>query len=126
MRLYAYVLEAKDLPVKSGSYVKLQLGKFKSKTIVRNGSDPVWNEEFVFRVYDVEDELVVSIYDHDDDSGLFSVSGYLVGRVRIPVWTVADEENHCLPPTWFALLKPKTGKYSKRNSGLCFLDHVFT
>lgn len=121
MRLYVYVLEAKDLPVKSSSYVKLQVGKFKFKTIVRNGSDPVWNEEFVFRVHDVEDELVVSIYDHDDDTGLFNVSGGLVDRVRIPVWTVAGEENHCLPPTWFALPKPKTGKYSKRNSGKILL-----
>ncbi|KAJ8440333.1 hypothetical protein Cgig2_012769 [Carnegiea gigantea] len=121
MRLYVYVLEAKDLPVKSSSYVKLQVGKFKSKTIVRNGSDPVWNEEFVFRVHDVGDELIVSIYDNDDDSGLFNVSGYLVSRVRIPVWTVGGEENQCLPPTWFALPKPKTGKYSKRNSGKILL-----
>lgn len=122
MRLYVYVLEAKDLPVKSRSYVKLQVGKFKSKTRLVNGSDPVWNEEFVFRVHDLNDELVLSIYHHDDDddsySRVFNVSGFLLGRVRVPVWTVSGEENMCLPPTWFSLQKPKNGKHAKQNSGL--------
>ncbi|KMT10701.1 hypothetical protein BVRB_5g118100 [Beta vulgaris subsp. vulgaris] len=125
MRLYVYVLEAKDLPVKSRSYVKLQVGKFKSKTRLVNGSDPVWNEEFVFRVHDLNDELVLSIYHHDDDddsySRVFNVSGFLLGRVRVPVWTVSGEENMCLPPTWFSLQKPKNGKHAKQNSGKILL-----
>ena len=54
MRLYVYVLEAKDLSVKD-SYVKLQVEKHKSKTrILRNTMMPVWNEEFVFRVHDMD------------------------------------------------------------------------
>ena len=62
-----YVLEAKDLSVKD-SYVKLQVGKHKSKTrILRNTMMPVWNEEFVFRVHDMDEELVVSLFHHDDD-----------------------------------------------------------
>ncbi|KAK9684786.1 hypothetical protein RND81_10G232500 [Saponaria officinalis] len=130
MRLYVYVLEAKDLGVKRSSYVKLQVGKSKSKTrVVRSGSDPVWNEEFVFRVHDLEDELLVSIYHHDDDdhddgdddggdrkvksARLFNVSGYLVGRVRVPVWNVLAEGNPCLSPTWFSLENPKPAKHSK-------------
>ncbi|KAH9626909.1 hypothetical protein KSS87_014970 [Heliosperma pusillum] len=136
MRLYVYVLEAKELAIKSGSssYVKLQVGKFKSKTrVVRNGSDPVWNEEFVFRVHDMEDELLVSIYHHDDvevgddsnkginNSRLFNISGYLVGRVRVSVWTVMGEENQCLPPTWFSLENSKVGKHTKRSCGKVLL-----
>lgn len=120
-----YVLEAKDLPVKSTSYVKLQVGKFKSKTRKVSGSDPVWNEEFVFRVHDLDEELVLSIYDRDDDddsySRFFNVSGFLVGRVRVPVWTIVGEENECFPPTWFSLQKPKSGKHMKRNCGKILL-----
>ncbi|KAL2935787.1 hypothetical protein RDABS01_018905 [Bienertia sinuspersici] len=127
MRLYVYVLEAKDLPVQnSTSYVKLQVGKFKSKTRKVIGSDPVWNEEFVFRVHDLDEELVLSIYHHDDDddsySRFFNVSGFLVGRVRIPVWSVDGEEYECLPPTWFSLQNPKTGnKHTKNNYGKILL-----
>ncbi|XP_021733545.1 C2 and GRAM domain-containing protein At5g50170-like [Chenopodium quinoa] len=124
MRLYAYVLEAKDLPVKNSSYVKLQVGKFKSKTRIVSGSDPVWNEEFVFRVHDLEDELVLSIYHHDEDDSyarFFNVSGFLVGRVRVPVWTVVGEESECLPPTWFSLQNPKAGKRMKKNVGKILL-----
>lgn len=117
-----YVLEANDLPVKSSSYVKLQVGKFKSKTRTITGSDPVWNEEFVFRVHDLEDEHVLSVYNRDDDdsySRFFNVSGFLLGRIRVPVWTVSGEENECLPPTWFSLTKPKNGKqHVKRKCGL--------
>ncbi|CAO2826440.1 unnamed protein product [Amaranthus hypochondriacus] len=125
MRLYVYVLEANDLPVKSSSYVKLQVGKFKSKTRTITGSDPVWNEEFVFRVHDLEDELVLSVYNRDDDdsySRFFNVSGFLLGRIRVPVWTVSGEENECLPPTWFSLTKPKNGKqHVKRKCGKILL-----
>ncbi|KAK3037535.1 hypothetical protein RJ639_030343 [Escallonia herrerae] len=117
MRLFVYVLEGKDWPVKD-SYVKLQVGKFKSKTrVLKNTTNPVWNEEFVFRVHDMEDELVVSVYHHDDDSGFFIVSGDLVGRVRVPVWSVAGEENHNLPPTWFSLEKPKSHKSINQDCG---------
>ncbi|GAB4824893.1 hypothetical protein Ancab_007763 [Ancistrocladus abbreviatus] len=121
MRLYVYVLEAKGLPIES-CFVKLQLGKSKSKTrIVRNRPDPIWNEEFVFRVHDLEDELIVSVFHHGDNPRLFHISGYLVGEVRIPVWNVANEENQTLPPTWFSLEKPKTSKYIANNCGKILL-----
>ncbi|KAL5814872.1 hypothetical protein ACOSQ4_025513 [Xanthoceras sorbifolium] len=112
MRLYVYVLQAKDLLVRD-SYVKVQVGKYKSKTrILRNNANPVWNEEFVFRIHDVEvEELVVSVFNHDHDSGFLHTSGDCMGRVRIPVWSVAAENNQVLPPTWFSLEHSKTGKY---------------
>lgn len=110
MRLFVYLLEGRDLVVKD-SYVKLKVGKSKSKTrVLKNTRNPVWNEEFVFRVHDLADNLVLSVYQFNEDSGIFNVVGDLVGRVKIPVRSVAAEENHNLPPTWFSLEKRKTLK----------------
>uniref|UniRef100_A0A2N9GVK6 C2 domain-containing protein n=1 Tax=Fagus sylvatica TaxID=28930 RepID=A0A2N9GVK6_FAGSY len=121
MRLYVYVLEGKDLSVKD-SYVKIQVGKHKSKTrILRNTHMPIWNEEFVFSVHDTDEELVVSLFRHDDEPRVFHGSRDLVGRVRIPAWSIAAEENHTLPPTWFALEKPKSGKFISEDCGKIFL-----
>lgn len=112
-----YLLEGRNLGVKE-SYVKLQLGKFKSKTrILKNTKDPVWQEEFVFRVRDFGEELVLSVYAHNGDAGFFIGSGDLVGRVKIPVWCVVAEENQNLPPTWFSLQRPKNGKSIDRDDG---------
>ncbi|EOY20882.1 C2 calcium/lipid-binding and GRAM domain containing protein, putative [Theobroma cacao] len=121
MRLYVYVLQAKDLGVED-IYVKLQVGKFKSKTrTLRNTLNPIWNEEFVFRVHDVGEQVVVSVFHHDDDSGFFNASKDLVGRVRIPVWLIADEDNQTLPPTWLSLEKPKTGRFINKDCGKILL-----
>lgn len=116
-----YVFEAKGLPVKE-SYVKVQLGKYKSKTrIIKNSINPVWNEEFVFKLDDVDDddEVVFSAFHHDgDDSGFFhSGSGDFMGRVRIPVLPVFQKDNQMLPPTWFSLEKSKTGKFTHISCG---------
>ncbi|KAL7161745.1 hypothetical protein ACSBR2_042257 [Camellia fascicularis] len=123
MRLYVYVLEGKDLAAKD-SYVKLQIGKHKFKTrVLRDTTNPAWNEEFAFRVQAMDDELVVSVYHHDDDSGFFNASGDLMGRVRIPVWSVVAEENHSLPPTWFSISieKPKASKSINKDGGKILL-----
>lgn len=116
MRLYVYVMEAQELIVKD-SCVELQVGKHKSKTrILRNTTNPAWNEEFVFRVYDMNEELLVSLFHHDgdDDDG----GSQLVGRVRIPVCSVAAAENNCtLPPTWYSFERPKSGKFINKDCG---------
>ncbi|XP_027167160.1 C2 and GRAM domain-containing protein At5g50170 [Coffea eugenioides] len=110
MRLFVYLLEGRDLAVKD-SYVKLKVGKSKSKTrVLKNTRNPVWNEEFVFRVHDLEDELVLSVYQFNEDSGFFNLAGDLVGRVKIPAWFIVAEKNHYLPPTWFSLQKRKSLK----------------
>lgn len=118
MKLYVYVLEAKGLPVKE-SYAKLRVGKVKSKTrVLKNTSEPVWNEEFAFRINHVDEELIISVNHHDDDSVFHHHgSGHLLGRVRVPVWTVCAEENQTLQPTWFSLQSPKTGKFKNRDCG---------
>ncbi|KAK4264395.1 hypothetical protein QN277_025576 [Acacia crassicarpa] len=119
LRLYVCVLEAKDLPVKN-SYVKLKLGKFKSKTrILRHTSNPVWYEEFVFRVLDAaHDELVVSILNHNHEPVVVNGGLDLLGEVRIPVDSVASEDKQILPPTWFSLECPKTEKFVNIYCGL--------
>ncbi|KAH9776390.1 C2 and GRAM domain-containing protein [Citrus sinensis] len=121
-RLYVYVLQGQDLLAKD-SYVKVQIGKHKSKSrILKNNSNPVWNEEFVFRVHNIDDEeLVVSVFQHNDDSGLFGSSGELMGRVRVPVSSIAAEDNHMLPPTWFSLETPKTRKFTNKDCGKILL-----
>ncbi|XP_011651740.1 C2 and GRAM domain-containing protein At5g50170 isoform X1 [Cucumis sativus] len=121
MRLYVYVLEAKDLHVKD-SFVKLRVGRRKAKTrIMRNCSNPVWNEEFIFKFRDVDDELVVSVYEHNDESNFFHASSGLIGRVRIPIWTVAAEDSQTLPPTWFDLRRSKTEKFIDEVAGKVLL-----
>ncbi|KAJ8773425.1 hypothetical protein K2173_028602 [Erythroxylum novogranatense] len=116
MRLYVYVLQAKDLPV-NDTYVKLKLGKHKSKTKTSKN----WNEEFVFKVHDIGDELVVSVYNHEEDAGLFQSSRDLVARVRIPVKLAMQEFNRTLPPTWFSFEQPKTGKFANMDCGKILL-----
>ncbi|MBA0718491.1 hypothetical protein Golax_006238 [Gossypium laxum] len=116
MRLYVYVLQAKDLAIHD-TYVKLQLGRFKSKTKTSsNTSNPVWNEEFVFRVHDVGDQLLVSLF-HQHDSAFFNASKDLVGQVAVPLYLLSDQQNQTLPPTWFSLHKPNTGKFINQESG---------
>ncbi|KAL6524530.1 hypothetical protein OROHE_016201 [Orobanche hederae] len=120
MRLYVYLLEGRGLAAKD-SYVKLQVGKYKSKSrILKNTDNPHWNEEFFFRLHDLEDELVVSVYGYDDHEqhGFFTVSaGELMGRVMIPVWSVVAEENQNLPPTWFSVESPKNVKSIVKDYG---------
>ncbi|KAM1340054.1 hypothetical protein ACFX2H_038503 [Malus domestica] len=122
MRLYVYVMEAQDLPVRE-SYVKLQVRRHKSKTrVLRSTTNPVWNEEFVFGVHDVNEELVVSVCHQDEEqSGLFYGGSELVGRVSIPVSSVAAESTCTLPPAWYALESPRTGKFISKDCGKILL-----
>lgn len=109
MKIYVYVLEASNLSSQD-TYVKLRLGKFKSKTrVLKNTKNPVWNEEFAFRVHDLEQELVISVCEHGEGSGLFSGSD-LLGRVRIRVGSIAAEGDQILHPTWFPLEKHRASK----------------
>ncbi|XP_073124085.1 C2 and GRAM domain-containing protein At5g50170 isoform X2 [Henckelia pumila] len=123
-KLHAYLLEGRDLAVED-SYLKLKVGKFKSKTrVLKNTKNPVWNEEFVFGVHDLQDELVVSVYKHNDhEPGFFNVStGNLVGRVKIPLWSIVEEENQNLPPTWFSVHRSKNVKSIDGDCGKLLLS----
>ncbi|XP_073012937.1 C2 and GRAM domain-containing protein At5g50170-like [Typha latifolia] len=122
MRLYVYVLEARGLsPSKSSAaaYVKLKVGKHKSRTrAVGPTADPVWNEEFVFRIADDEAEAVeldldVGVFRHFDAAGR-----ELLGRVRLPIANLLDQGKRSLPPTWFSL-QPKHHHASKFKTREC-------
>ncbi|KAH1126466.1 hypothetical protein AAZX31_06G169700 [Glycine max] len=126
LRLYVCVLETKDLPVKD-TYVTLRLGKLKCKTrILRNTWNPVWNEEFGFKVHGAEDVLVVSVVvNHDNNNKCRSVTNgsvvEFVGEVRIPVGSVAFEDKQTLLPTWFSLESPKSGRFFNKYCGKILL-----
>ena len=111
-----YVMEAHGLAVQDSScFVEVQVGKHKSKTrILRNViNNPAWNEEFVFRVHDMNEELLVSCFHQDDETNGVE----LVGRVRIPVGSVTAENNGTLPPAWYSFERPKSGKFVNRDCG---------
>ncbi|XP_008777790.2 C2 and GRAM domain-containing protein At5g50170 [Phoenix dactylifera] len=123
MRLYVYVLEARGLPAAKASsggaaaaadgvYAKLKVGKHKSRTRALRGTlDPVWNQEFVFRVEDDDEgeELEVGLFREADGGG----GGELLGRVRLPVRAASGEGVQTLPPTWLSLQPRHHGAQSK-------------
>ncbi|KAH7682900.1 C2 domain-containing protein [Dioscorea alata] len=105
MRLYVYVLEARDFPAvkaSDGVYTKLQVGKHKTRTrTVKNGTDQVaWNEEFVFRLEDENADVELEVN---------AVGGELLGTVQVPLRLVLDDGAWALPPTWFPLRSNHAG-----------------
>ncbi|XP_068637413.1 C2 and GRAM domain-containing protein At1g03370-like isoform X2 [Aristolochia californica] len=117
MRLSVYVIEARNLPAtdlngSSDPYVRLQLGKSRIKTkVVKKSLKPSWNEEFSFRVEDLNEELTVSVLDEDkyfnDD---------FLGQLKVPVSNVFDAENKTLGLAWYPL-QPKNKKLKSRDCG---------
>lgn len=117
MKLLVRVLEGRNLPPTdpnglSDPYVKLQLGKQRSKTkVVKKSLNPSWGEEFSFRVEDLNEELVVSVLDEDkyfnDD---------FVGQVKIPVSRVFDADSNSLDTAWYPL-QPKNKKFKNKDCG---------
>ncbi|CAN8267052.1 unnamed protein product [Cochlearia groenlandica] len=125
MKLQVRVLEARNLPAMdlngySDPYVRLQLGKQRSRTkVVKKNLNPKWSDDFGFGVDDLNDELVVSVLDEDkyfnDD---------FVGQVRVPVCQVFDAENQSLGTVWYPLLPKKKG--SKKDCGEILLKICFS
>lgn len=113
-----HVLEARSLhlpPSSSSSaeaaapagdpYAKLQLGRQRAKTkAIRKSPNPVWDEEFAFRVGDLKEELIVSVVDEDR-----FFSDDFLGQVRVPLSAVLDADNRSLGTHWYRLL-PKSKK----------------
>ncbi|XP_021902293.1 C2 and GRAM domain-containing protein At1g03370 [Carica papaya] len=125
MKLQVRVIEARNLPAMdlngfSDPYVRLQLGKNRSRTkVVKKCLNPTWGEEFSFRVEDLNEELVISVLDEDkyfnDD---------FVGQIKIPVSQVFDAENKSLGTVWYPL-QPKNKK-SKKDCGEILLNISFS
>lgn len=117
MKLLVRVIEARNLPAMdlnglSDPYVRLQLGKQKARTkVVKKSLDPLWDEEFGFRVDDLNEELLVSVLDEDkyfnDD---------FVGQLKVPVSRVFDSDEQSLGPAWHSL-QPKNKKSKNKDCG---------
>ncbi|KFK31345.1 hypothetical protein AALP_AA6G100200 [Arabis alpina] len=125
MKLQVRVVEARNLPAMdlngfSDPYVRLQLGKQRSRTkVVKKNLNPKWADDFSFAVDDLKEELVVSVLDEDkyfnDD---------FVGQVRVPVSRVFDADNQSLGNLWYPLNPKKKG--SKKDCGEILLGICFS
>ncbi|KAL5972422.1 hypothetical protein ACLOJK_041676 [Asimina triloba] len=115
--LSVHVIEARNLPAMdlngtSDPYVRIQLGRYRFRTkVVKKCLNPWWDEEFSFRVEDLNESLTVSVLDEDkyfnDD---------FVGHLKVPVWKVFDAENKTLGNAWYQL-QPKGKKSKPRDCG---------
>ena len=120
MKILVRVMEARNLPPTdsnglSDPYVKLQLGKQKSKTkVVKKSLKPCWGEEFTFKVEDFNEELLISVLDEDK-----YFNDEFVGQLRVPVGHVFDSENKSLGTAWYPL-QPKNKKSKNRDCGTPF------
>lgn len=128
MKLYVSVLETRRLKHGKGAdlidaCVKLKMGKREIRTgFVRGKTNPVWNEELVLRVDDLNEELAVILVIRSCGAG----ESEALGQAVVPVWTVAEAENQRLPPTWFPLqsLSTSTQAHSSGNKLQCYLASV--
>lgn len=115
MKLVVRVIEAKNLvaPDSNGLsdlYVRLQLGKQKFKTkVIKKNLEPKWDEQFCFWVDDLKGKLVVSVMDEDK---FFNHD--LVGRIKVPISLIFDEEIKSLGNAWYTL-RPKNKKSKNKD-----------
>ncbi|CAM8890299.1 unnamed protein product [Rhodiola kirilowii] len=124
MKLVVRVIEARNLPAMdlnglSDPYVRLQLGRQRSRTkVVKKCLTPSWGEEFNFRVEDLSEELLISVMDEDkyfnDD---------FIGQLKVPVSDVFDNELKSLDTAWYSL-KPKDKSSRIRNAVKFFYLYI--
>lgn len=112
-----HVIEARNLPAAEAQglgdpYAKLQLGRQRAKTkVIRKSANPVWDEEFAFRVGDLKEELLIRITDEDK-----YFSDDFLGQVKVPLSAVLDADNRSLGTHWYPL-QPKSKKSKIRDCG---------
>jgi Ca2+-dependent lipid-binding protein len=117
MRLVVRVIEARGLPPTDADgtrdpYAKAQLGKQRAKTkVMRKTLCPAWDEEFAFRVGDLRDNLLVSVF-HEDRYFAADV----LGQVKLPLTAVLDADNRTLGTQWYQL-QPKSKKSKLKDCG---------
>ncbi|VFQ73000.1 unnamed protein product [Cuscuta campestris] len=126
MKLIVRVIEARNIPAMdpngfSDPYVKLQVGKQRYKTkVVKKCLNPSWCEEFIFRVDDFGDELVISVLDEDkyfnDD---------FVGQLKVPVSSIFEAPRKSLGTSWYEL-RPKAKKAKNMDCGQILLTLCFS
>ncbi|WOK94127.1 C2 and GRAM domain-containing protein [Canna indica] len=117
MKLLVHVIEARNLQAMdlnglSDPYAKLQLGKHRAKTkVVKKNLNPVWDEEFSFRVGDLSEDLIVCVLDEDK----YFTDDFL-GQVKVPLSKVLDADNLTLGTIWYQL-QPKGKKLKNKDCG---------
>ncbi|KAK9057895.1 hypothetical protein SSX86_022734 [Deinandra increscens subsp. villosa] len=110
MKLLVRVIEARNMPPMDPNgltdpYVKLKLGHQRVKTkVVKKCLNPSWCEEFSFKVEDLKEQLVVSVYDED------KLRDDFVGSVKIPISSVFDTVDKSLGTVWYPLQPKKKSK----------------
>ncbi|KAK7246030.1 hypothetical protein RIF29_40887 [Crotalaria pallida] len=126
MKLVVRVIEAKNLPPTdpnglSDPYVRLQLGRQRFRTkVIKKCLNPKWDEEFSFRVDDLNEELVISVMDEDK----FLIDDF-VGQLKVPMSLVFDEEIKSLGTAWYSL-QPKSKKSKNKEAGEVRLSIYFS
>ncbi|GMI95505.1 hypothetical protein like AT1G63220 [Hibiscus trionum] len=97
-------LEDMDIFGKMDPFVIMTLRTQEQKSSVATGlgSEPVWNENFVFNVSEGAEELKLKIMDSDIGSN------ELVGEAEIPLRAVFREGN--IPPTTYNVVREKEFK----------------
>lgn len=124
MKLLVHVVEARGLPAMdlnglSDPYVRVQLGKHRSKTkVMKKNLNPFWDEEFSFRVGDLNEELIISVLDEDK-----YFSDDFLGQIKIPLAKVLDAENLTLGTQWYQL-QPKSKKAKLKDCGNSALLYI--
>ncbi|KAK8962437.1 C2 and GRAM domain-containing protein [Platanthera guangdongensis] len=117
MKLLVQVIGARGLPSMdmnglSDPYVRIQLGKQRAKTrIVKKSLNPLWDEEFSFRVGDLREELIVSVLDEDK-----YFSDDFIGQVKLPLAKVMDADNLSLGTVWYQL-QPRSKRAKNQECG---------
>ncbi|KAJ7558764.1 hypothetical protein O6H91_04G054800 [Diphasiastrum complanatum] len=105
MKLQVQVMEARGLASRdsngfSDPYVRLQLGRTKTKTkVVQKSLNPSWYEEFLFKLEDLKSELLISVWDED------SFTDDFLGQIKLPVAQVLNSDKQALLPIWYPLQK---------------------
>ncbi|XP_042040154.1 C2 and GRAM domain-containing protein At1g03370-like isoform X2 [Salvia splendens] len=117
MNLLVRVSEAKSLPPMESNgftnpYVKLELGRqaFRSKA-VKKCLNPLWSEEFIFKVDDLKRKLVVSVLDEER-----CFNNDFVGQIRVPVAWVFEAKDQSLGTSWYTL-HPKSNNAKNKGCG---------
>ncbi|XP_073153905.1 C2 and GRAM domain-containing protein At1g03370-like isoform X2 [Henckelia pumila] len=117
MKLLVRVIEARNLPAMdqngfSDPYVKLQLGKqrYRSK-VIKKCLNPSWCEEFYFKVDDLKEELLISVFDED----MFFNDDF-IGEVKVPISWVFEAKDNSLGTIWFSL-QPKDIRAKNKDCG---------
>ncbi|KAL2524148.1 C2 and GRAM domain-containing protein [Abeliophyllum distichum] len=104
----------------SDPYVKLQLGRQRIRTkVVKKCLNPSWCEEFTFKVDDLKEEIVISVFDEDK----YLIDDF-IGHIKVPVIRVFEANDKSLGTSWYTL-QPRNKKAKNKDCGEILLTISF-